>query len=150
MKKQILFLTIAATAFLASCSVSKTNTAKTTDIYGAGVIQKPVLVDLDVKVTKVTGTATGTASKVVSLESVKLDAVVDAIKKSGADVLVEPTFETLIAGGQITATVTGFPATYKNFRPITPEDVPLLQVGVTQKANVYEAPKNQKKRGGCF
>lgn len=117
------------------------------DIYGAGVIHKPVLVDLDVKQTKVTGTATFAEGS--SLEIVKQTAVADAIKKSAADILVEPTFSTETSGTRITATVTGFPAFYKNFRPITVDDLPLLQVGLTQKATVYEptAVEQKKKKG---
>ncbi|MFA5782846.1 MAG: hypothetical protein WC868_11330 [Bacteroidales bacterium] len=147
MKKQILFLTIVTSTFLTSCTVLKTSTSKTMDIYGAGVIQKPVLVDLDVKETKVTGTATATMTKSTSLETVKQKAVADALKKTNADVLIEPKFETETSGRRTTATVTGFPATFKNFRSITAEDVPLLQVGVIQKADVYEPTKEKQKKG---
>ena len=133
-------------SILTSCTVLKTSTSKTMDIYGAGVIQKPVLVDLDVKEIKVTGTATARSG--TSLEIVKQDAVANALKTANADVLVEPKFETATTSERVTATVTGFPATYKNFRPIKPEDVQMLQVGVTQKANVYEPPvQKQKKKG---
>ncbi len=113
------------------------------DIYGAGVIHCPVVVDLDVKDARVTGTAT--ASQNVPVDFVKQDAVSDALTKSSADVLVEPKFQTVTTAGKITATVTGFPATYKNFRSVTKEDIPLLEVGIVQKANVSEQPKIQPK-----
>lgn len=144
MKKQIFFFTVLALTILTSCSVVKTNTSKTMDIYGAGVLHKPVIVDLEVKEIRVTGMATLT--KGVSLEPVKQEAVADALRKSGADVLVEPKFETKTSGGRTTATVTGFPATYKNFRSITLEDVKLLRVGVTQKAAVSESGNLLKKK----
>ena len=144
MKKQIFFITVLALTILTSCSVVKTNTSKTLDIYGAGVLHKPVSVDLEVKEIRVTGMATLT--KGVSLEPVKQEAVADALRKSGADVLVEPKFETKTSGGRTTATVTGFPATYKNFRSITLEDVKLLRVGVTQKAAVSESGNLLKKK----
>ena len=144
MKKQIFFITVLALTILTSCSVVKTNTSKTLDIYGAGVLHKPVIVDLEVKEIRVTGMATLT--KGVSLEPVKQEAVADALRKSGADVLVEPKFETKTSGGRTTATVTGFPATYKNFRSITLEDVKLLRVGVTQKAAVSESGNLLKKK----
>jgi hypothetical protein len=147
MKKQSLFFVVLALVSLTSCTVFKTNTSKTMDIYGAGVIQTPVLVDLDVKDTKVTGTATAVQGK--SLEPVKQDAVADALKKSNADVLVEPKFETETSGGRITATVTGFPATYKNFRTIKADDVPLLKVGVTQKADVAQPATIGNKKGAA-
>ena len=143
MKKQILFYAAMSIVVLTSCSVLKTNTSKTMDIYGAGVIQMPILVDLDVQPVKVSGTAY--ATKGISMENVKQDAVADALKKANADVLVEPKFETKTTGGRITANVTGWPAIYKNFRPIKPEDVKLLRVGVTQKAAVYETGSILKK-----
>ena len=128
-----------------SCTVSKTTTSKTMDIYGPGVLQKPIVVDIDVKETKVTGTATSSSNE--NLEYVKQAAVADALEKSNSDVLVEPKFKTQTSNGKTSAFVTGWPATYKNFRPIKPEDVELLQVGIAQKATVYQAPKEIKKRG---
>ena len=131
-----------------SCIVQRTNTVKTMDIYGAGVIHKPVLVDLDVKENKITGTSTQSGNK--SIEIIKQDAVANALKNANADVLVEPKFETETHQGKVTATVTGFPATYKNFRQIKSEDIPLLQVGIAQKANVYEPPTTKKNNGGAI
>src|ERR1039458_322350 len=116
MKAHFILLSVALSAFLTSCTVLKTNTAKSMDIYGSGVIQKPVVVDLDVKEAKVTGTSTETQGKAIDM--IKQEAVADAIKKASADILVEPTFETITSNGKITVTVTGFPGTYKNFRII--------------------------------
>jgi uncharacterized lipoprotein YmbA len=145
MNKTILIFLAAA---ISSCTVTRTSTVKTMDIYGAGVIQKPVIVDLDVKETKVTGTATDHSN--VSLETVKQRALVDALKKSNADVLVEPKFDTETTGNKITVTVTAFPATYKNFHPIRQEDVELLKAGVVQKAEVMQPPKTERKGGGAI
>ncbi len=115
-------------------------------IYGTGVIHKPVLVDLDVQQTKVTGTST--ADKGSSMEEVKQNAVANALKNANADILIEPTFETETSAGRITAKVTGWPGTYKNFRAITSDDVPLLYIlGTVQKADVIEVPKLQVLRG---
>jgi len=141
MRTKFLLFVLAALSF-SSCTVLKTYTSKTTDIYGSGVIQKPVVVELEVSENKVTGTATAVAGK--NFETVKSLAVSDALKKAGADVLVEPQFETVTRGGTTTATVTGFPGTYKNFRDITIDDVELLKVGILQKANVYQ-PAEEKK-----
>ena len=41
---------------IGSCAVTKTNTTKSMDIYGPGVIQNPVIVDLEVNENKVTAT----------------------------------------------------------------------------------------------
>ncbi len=144
--KNYLFVFISISSlFLVSCATLKTSTSKSLDIYGSGVIQKPVVADLNVVQTKVTGFAKETASQ--SVESIKQKAVADALKKSSSDVLIEPKFETETKGGYTTATVTGWPATYSNFRVISPDDVPLLQAGVLQKAEVYTPPTVEKKKG---
>ena len=143
MNNKLIYLLLFTCWTYMSCSVSKTTTSKTIDIYGAGVVQKPIIVDLDVKETKVTGTATGTSTEHV--ETVKQAAVADALEKSNSDVLVEPKFKTQTSNGNTSAFVTGWPATYKNFRPIKAEDVELLQAGIVQKATVYQAPKEIKK-----
>lgn len=122
----------------ASCSSTKstTNTAKTLNIYGSGVIQKPVIVDLDVKQTKVTATVNGKLGS--NIEALKAEAVSVAVKNAQADVLVEPTYTIVSNRGTSTVTVSGFPATYKNFRDITLEDVPLIKAGILQTARVAE------------
>jgi hypothetical protein len=129
-----------------SCTVTKTTTSKTFDIYGAGVVQTPVLVDLEVEEIKVSGTATRPSS--TGFEMIKQEAVARALEKVNADVLVEPTFKTKTANGQTTADVTGFPATYKNFRTIQEKDIKLLEAGVIQKAEVYEPKSDTAKKGG--
>ncbi len=139
--KNLLLVVVILSILVSSCNVMKTNTSKTLDIYGAGVVQNPVLVDLDVKDTKVEGKAEGSSS---SIEAVKQDAVADAIEKANADVLVEPKYKTETSNGKTIATVTGFPATYKNFRPIREEDIKLLEAGITQKAVVHEPVKEVK------
>ena len=51
--------------------------------------------------------------------------------------------------GSSKITITGFPATYKNFRPIEKADIELLNVGIVQKAKVEE-PKTVKKKNGIL
>ena len=125
-------------ASLASCSSMKstTNTAKTLPIYGAGVIQKPVIVELDVKQSKVTATVSGKLGS--NVETLKAEAVSAAVKNAAADVLIEPTYTIVTNRGASTVTVSGFPATYKNFRDIRIEDVPLIKAGILQTARVAE------------
>lgn len=131
-------LMISLLFLVASCSSLKTttNTSKTLAVYGAGVIQKPVIVELDVKQTKATATASGKIGS--NLETIKAEAVSMAIKNAGADVLVEPTYTIVSNRGSSTVTVSGFPATYKNFRDIKIEDVPLVKAGILQTARVAE------------
>jgi hypothetical protein len=119
-----------------SCSSLKTNTSKSLDVYGAGVIQKPVIADLVIKETKVTGFATGSSE-----ENVKSMAIANAINKANIDVLVEPKFEITTAGGTTTATVTGFPGVYKNFRPMVEQDTTLLKMGYVKVVNTDDATK---------
>jgi len=140
------FLPIFLLSFLISCSTTtKTNTAKTMDIYGPGVIHRPILADLEVSPIKIVGTATAAAGS--SIDAVKQIAVSNALKTVRADVLVEPIFETLLEGKRITATVAGFPATYKGFRPVKQEDIEILKVGNLNTAKVYEpAAVSTKKR----
>ena len=129
---------IAVTIAFASCGniKSTTNTSKSLSIYGSGVIQKPVIVDLDVKQTKVTATASGKEGS--SIEALKAQAVSVAVKNAQSDVLVEPTYIIVTNKGTSTVTVSGFPATYKNFRDITMEDVPLIRAGILQTARIAE------------
>jgi hypothetical protein len=115
------------------------------DIYGPGVIHRPILADLEVSPIKIVGTATAAAGS--SIDAVKQIAVSNALKTVRADVLVEPIFETLLEGKRITATVAGFPATYKGFRPVKQEDIEILKVGNLNTAKVYEpAAVSTKKR----
>jgi hypothetical protein len=95
-----------------------------------------------VKDIKVTGTATSTSGE--PLIVTKNNAVYDALKNAKADVLVEPLFDTESSNGKTTVTVRGFPATYKNFRPITDGDIELLKAGILQKAATYELPSLSK------
>ena len=151
-KKKLLLLLSILSVLTTSCDsilqTTRTNTSKTLDIYGAGVVHNTVIVDLDVKETKINGLAEGFSS----IEEAKQNAIVDALKKAEADVLVEPKFETETVNGKVSAEVTGFPATYKNFRPIKEQDLKLLEAGVTQKAVVHEpievSNKTEKAKGG--
>ena len=92
---------------------------------------------MDVDIEKVTGSVER-SGRVTNIEPLKVLAMNDAIKTAGADILVEPTFEIVSENNKTTVTVSGYPASYTNFRPITIDDVPLLEVGQLQKASVYE------------
>jgi hypothetical protein len=146
MKNLILFSCFVIT--ISSCKVFRSSTSKSMDIYGSGVIQKPTIVDLKVDENKIAGTA---SSSISTTEVLKQEAIVDALKKCKCDIIVEPSFEIISAKGNTTVIVNGFPAFYKNFRPITKEDVELINVGVTQKAKVYEpsSTSGKKKSGGA-
>jgi hypothetical protein len=147
MKKKNLILIVFATFLLSSCAFQqKMTTTKMMDIYGAGVVHKPTIVDLEVKEVRVTGTSN--SSKQVTVESLKTEAVSNALQTANADVLIEPKFDIELKGSNKKVTVTGFPATYKNFRPITHDDVQLFDVGIAQKANEYTVSKQTKPNAG--
>ncbi|SRR5690554_6860297 len=133
--KKIIYLS-ASLLFLASCTTIKSGTSKTMDIVGPGVIQMPVVADLNVRPTKVSYTKT--FKKVESSSTnAKTDVVRELLKRENADVLVEPTFESSTVGSKTEITVYGFPATYVNFRPIEEKDIQLIEVtpGLLQKAD---------------
>ena len=124
-------------------------TSKSTDIYGAGVIHHPVIVDMDVRNEKVTGSESGTVND--NQEALKQQAIANVLKEHGADVLVEPVFERKPNGGsKVIWYVTGYPAFYKNFRQATTADLPLLEAGVLQRATVAEVSKGpEPKKSGA-
>jgi len=63
---------------------------------------------------------------------------------------VEPVFVIQPVGSRVNVTVTGFPASYKNFRAATQADLPLLEAGVMQRAKTTETvPEPVKKRGAA-
>ncbi|UGS21863.1 hypothetical protein [Flavobacterium cyclinae] len=131
---------------LTSCSVTKSGTAKSMDVVGPGVIHKPVVVDLNVKPEKVE--VTTTFNGIESLENAKNNVVRKLLKEQDADVLVEPTFETVTKNGKTELTVKGWPATYNNFRPIEEKDLKLLEVkpSYLQKADTYQPVIQEKKK----
>lgn len=145
MIKPISLFTIIPGILFSSCSALKTNISQTAGIEEPRVIQTPVLVDLKVEEIKICGTASGGIG--ISIETLQGYAVEEALNKEDADVLVQPKFETETIEGHTTVTVTGYPGRYNNFRPMKPEDVPLVQCGVMQKAEVYNQPAKAQKNG---
>jgi len=139
---------LGAVLILSSCAaVSKVDTAKSMEIHGPGVIQNPVIADLDVQQQKVRGTATGRRS---AAASVKQMARVNAIKTANADVLIAPVYEIETKGNKTTVTVTGFAATYKNFRNATVADSALVEAVYMQQPDtvVVDDPPTRKASTG--
>jgi len=144
MKTNFLFLVIIVASLLTSCSGYKLQTTKTMDIKGAGIIYKPVLVDLNVNENKVTVMVNG--EKRMPLEIVKQNAVAKALSKENADVLIEPVFEIETYRKRFNVTVTGWSATYKNFRAMEVSDSLMLKAGFQQKAEVSESFNGRSKK----
>ena len=124
--RKIIYL-IVIFAFMTSCIMKKTETAttKTLDINGAGVILKPTIVDLDVNGAKVSGRAVAKFGE--NIEDVKILLVAEVLRKANADVLVEPRYAFETVNNETTISVSGYPATYKNFRPIKEDDLKLIK-----------------------
>lgn len=139
---QILKPTIFCLGLLLTFSSCKSysKTTVTSDIQGPTVIQKPVIADLDVQPTRVIGTATGKGAS--AIDELKQQALSDALMKSNADVLIEPRYEISSKFNRSTVNVTGYPATYKNFRSMEAEDT--IFVSKTP-LNVSPAPRELKK-----
>ena len=86
------------------------------------IVVRPIIADLIVGQLKVTGVA---VSRMETEANLKRLAILDALEKSHADVLIEPTYETVIkhevgTNGKVhnitTVKVSGYPGIYKNFR----------------------------------
>jgi len=134
MKRSVIAILIISLTGI-SCTTTKqtTSTTKTMDIYGPGVIQHPIIGELDVDIEKVQGRATASGTN-VDVSNLKVLAVQNASEKADADILVEPTFEVSEEGSEVTVRAEGFPAKYTGFRQITEDDIPLLKAGQLQTA----------------
>jgi len=123
---KIIYL-IVISAFMTSCIIKKTDTATTKILYvnGVGIIQNPTIVDLDVNGAKVSGRAVAKFGE--NIEDVKTLLVAEVLRKANADVLVEPRYVIETINNESIITVSGYYATYKNFRPIKEEDIKLIK-----------------------
>jgi len=140
----ILLLGIAGVSS-SSCTSSRSTTAKSFEIYGSGVIQMPTIANLTVSSTRVTGSASGSES--ASIDGLKQEAIANALSKLSADVLVEPKFTVERSPGKTFVSVSGYPGTYNNFRPIEDGDIALLKAGILQKAEVVGGEKVEREKG---
>ena len=115
---------------LASCStVKKTATAIPVN---NGVYQYPAVADLDIR-DKAEGVMTWNFMPFhwgePPLSVAKSNLVAELLKEKNADVLLEPQFVfEKTSFGERRLTVTGFTATYKNFRNATSDDLEALKV----------------------
>ncbi len=125
--KKIFFGLLVAVFALSSCSTLRRSTAVSMNIE-AEINQYPTVTDLTLAQKPVTASMewnwTPFAFMQQSLGERKENLIADILKKQGADVLVEPRYEfTKTTFGPRKLTITGYPATYKNFRPAGKEDL---------------------------
>ncbi|RYZ21434.1 MAG: hypothetical protein EOO16_12960 [Chitinophagaceae bacterium] len=162
MRKQILHglsaLMVSAIAF--SCTTTqKTTTADYDYLYVTkqGIIQKPLIADLEVGKQKSTVSRT---YKDMTLNGAKETVMGEFIKENNCDLVVQPYFtsssSTSMGGSTITVTVTGYPASYKNIRQFERKDtqyfLPPTYFFRAQEARpitneVQEAPKKKGTAG---
>lgn len=138
MNKIIPILLIFTLTAVSCTTTQQASTTRVMDVYGPGVLQLPVVGELDVDIEKVSGTASDSSPN-VNIDQLKKSAVNNAVKNAEADILIEPSFEINAEGNETTVVASGFPATYTNFRSIELDDVPLLEIGQLQKATVFES-----------
>jgi hypothetical protein len=125
MKAKLFILGTLALVFT-SCKTLKSGTSKSIDIVGTGVIHKPVIVDLEVNQTKISKTII--LKGMESLEAAKSEIIRQLLLENDADLVVEPKFQSTTKNGKTELTLTGWLATYKNFRNLEEKDVRLLEV----------------------
>lgn len=117
--KNNFFIVAGAILILAACSTPQPTTVSTLKLLGIQTtITADITAELDVSPTKVTAYMNMKELKGYSLDLAKEAVISKAVIAANADVLVEPRF--IIDGNiyKITGiTVTGYPASYKNFKP---------------------------------
>ena len=117
MSKKLVFLVsiVSAFAIIAGCStVVKDNTMKAIQLT-PNVQGVPMVAELEVANIKVMGLAKG---KTPSKKELEKEAIAEALKQSNSDVLVGANFfYEYVNNVDLTVTVIGYPARYKNFKP---------------------------------
>jgi hypothetical protein len=126
---------------LTSCTTSvKTATVDTARISRNGFIMaKPQIVDIVVEKRKIEGRAIILNSEygANAIGAAKNLAVIDAVKKGNADIIVQPIFEIESNPRNTTATVKGFAGKYTDFRDLTNADT--MAFFIRRKLETYSS-----------
>lgn len=125
MNKGLIFAAALAVVALSSCTTIN-DTAYTT--VPETMVVNMTVADIDVSQKQVTATTTYGWNPFRTTQSRKANAEAKALRESGADVLVEPTYEIesrgIFRGGSVT--VTGHPGKFVNFRNMTLKDAEII------------------------
>jgi len=116
LKKLSFIVSIAVLAAVTGCSstTQKSNNLRAVDLTPQAQAV-PMVADLEVANKKTLGQAKG---KSISKRDLVQEAIAEALKQADADVLVGASFfYEEVDGTDLTVTVVGYPARYKNFRP---------------------------------
>lgn len=123
MKKLVFAIAVIMCAVSCSTPSFVSYSAKTEDLpYSIKAL--PMTSQLNVSETKVSATVTVGKNDVKKSKKMMEDwAVSEALKKIGGDILLEPRYEYDYKNNVlVSVTVSGYPATFSNFRPMTMED----------------------------
>ncbi len=111
---------------LSSCTSTRQVSVDADYVFKNGFLMaKPIVVDITVEKRKIEGRATiknQTYGAEVATQAAKNLAVIDAVKKGDADIIVQPLFEVESKNGVTTASVSGYAGKYKEFRQATEQD----------------------------
>jgi hypothetical protein len=164
-KRQLLSLTLLLlSALLSSCVVASKTSSVDVEAEFVGregfLMAKPIVADIKVEKRKIEGMATVENSKYAAsaMQEAKNLAILDAVNRGDADLLVQPMFETQSTSTTTTAKVTGYAAKYKEFRSLTASDTAsfLLRsrmeysslIAVATPPTQVNVTQQQKKPGG--
>ncbi|MCM1349346.1 MAG: hypothetical protein NC338_08035 [Firmicutes bacterium] len=142
--KAIHILIVAFCALLCSCSSIKHTS---TSVPVSSTVASFTVADLDVQPTKIMSTTKWNYNPFVrvSVENVKTNTAAKMLRQADADVLLEPEYiierRGFLRGGSVT--VIGFPAKFKNFHTMTPEEAAILK-------EVNSCPKQEKHKKFLF
>lgn len=130
MNRNVFAVLSCAAALLASCTTVQ-QTAETVDLKETGIVQYPTVADLDVR-PRVRRTAEWAFNPFTNggalLQRHKSNLTADLLEEAGADVLLEAQYVyTRTLFGRRSLTVTGYPATFSNFRRATEADLAALR-----------------------
>ncbi|MBK9290915.1 MAG: hypothetical protein IPM52_04750 [Bacteroidetes bacterium] len=136
MRVKHLIAILALSLGFGGCQVIQSVPFKSMGINEIGVVQHPVLAELEVLPTKITQTVEVKKAKI--LDEAKAIAMAQVLKDTKSDVLVEPKFEFKRKGAKLFVTVTAYPALYRSFRSMKPEDEYILEHMRFRRAEVAE------------
>ena len=147
---------ICGLSMMFSCTTMKKSTSTTISV-NSSVLQYPTVADLDVHKKAETTVKWGFVPfnwGQPPLELRQKNLTADMIKDANADILLEPQIVfTKQPYGERTLTITGYPATFKNFRKATNEDLEALKAvdkPSERKVHVISQPWYKKIIGKLF
>lgn len=148
---------------LTSCSSSKSTTStkiseQFSNVKVAGLTTDMLMADVEVGKTKVTGTYTiedapYQKNRNVNLERMLNNAIFDALQTVEADAIVglqykfNSEYDNLSNVHKRTIVITGYPAWYRNFRPV-PEDKNEFEIKELKSETPYVIIEKDSKTGG--